>query len=248
MDPAEWRLRSEAEPVSYCDPQTRQWTSGTFDFAVKSEHPAARSPGVQPQATAGQPGSLGGLRRGQTIPQLQSDVYPDEQAELRRQESGAPPQPMQRCLRVWDTSGCGAFAALLRARSACLDGMSDSIASVHPWRGPDCTAPGGRYAAAMARSAVSMTSQAVRGVLDALEGSSSTDSSRGSVACKATAKEAGQGGRVAPAEPDTLVETGAGITPRKESAKHARRPPERPGKVPSALWVQNAKKLDMILS
>ena len=152
---------------------------------------------------------------------------------------------LQRCLRVWDTSGCGAFAALLRARSACLDGMSDSIASVHPWRGPDCTAPGGRYAAAMARSAVSMTSQAVRSVLDALEGSSSTDSSRGSVACKATAKEAGQGGRVAPAEPDTLVETGAGITLLKESANHARRPPERPGKVPSALWVQ---KLDMILS
>ena len=82
-------------------------------------------------------------------------------------------------------------------------------------------------------------------VLDALEGSSSTDSSRGSVACKATAKEAGQGGRVAPAEPDTLVETGAGITLLKESANHARRPPERPGKVPSALWVQ---KLDMILS
>ena len=142
-------------------------------------------------------------------------------------------------------SVCSAFAALLRARSACLGGMSDSIASVHPWRGPDCTAPGGRYAAAMARSAVSMTSQAVRSVLDALEGSSSTDSSRGSVACKATAKEAGQGGRVAPAVPDTLVETGAGITLLKESANHARRPPERPGKVPSALWVQ---KLDMILS
>ena len=90
-----------------------------------------------------------------------------------------------------------------------------------------------------------MTSQAVRSVLDALEGSSSTDSSHGSVACKAPAKEAGQGGRVAPAEPDTLVETGAGITLLKESANHARRPPERPGKVPSALWVQ---KLDMILS
>ena len=33
-----------------------------------------------------------------------------------------------------------------------------------------------------------------------------------SLRCMATAKEAGQGGRVAPAEPDTLVETGAGIT------------------------------------
>ena len=57
--------------------------------------------------------------------------------------------------------------------------------------------------------------------------------------------QAGQGGRVAPAEPDTLVETGAGITLLKESANHTRRPPERPGKVPSALWVQT---LDMILS
>ena len=55
----------------------------------------------------------------------------------------------------------------------------------------------------------------------------------------------GKGGRVAPSEPDTLVETGAGITLLKESANHARRPPERPGKVPSALWVQ---KLDIILS
>jgi hypothetical protein len=31
-----------------------QWISGSFDTAVKSEHPAARSSGVQPQATAGQ--------------------------------------------------------------------------------------------------------------------------------------------------------------------------------------------------
>ena len=84
MDPGEWRLRSEAEPVSYYDTDIRQWTSGTFDFAVKSEQPAARSPGVQPQATAGQPGSLGGLRRGQTIPQLQSDVCHALPALLRR--------------------------------------------------------------------------------------------------------------------------------------------------------------------
>ena len=112
MDPAEWRLRSEAEPVSYCDPQTQRWTSGNFDFAVKSEHPAARSSGVQPQATAGQPGSLGGLRRGQTIPQLQSDVYPDEQAELRRQESGAPPQPMPALYQAPPPSAAFAAAGL----------------------------------------------------------------------------------------------------------------------------------------
>ena len=142
-----WQLRPEAQPVSYYDRMTGQWTSGSFDTAVKSEHPAVRSSGVQPQATAGQvpqlpsdcvgimpkiralaaaagqpmsmgppwpnpwaapmqeavqeeesasppPGSLGGRRRGQTIHQLQSDVNRHEQAELRRQESGAAPQPM----------------------------------------------------------------------------------------------------------------------------------------------------------
>ena len=77
-----WRLRPEAQPVSYYDRMTGQWTSGSFDTAVKSEQPAARrSSGV---SASPEPGSLGGLRRGQ----LQSDVNPDEQAELRRQESG----------------------------------------------------------------------------------------------------------------------------------------------------------------
>ena len=48
-----WQLRAEAQPVSYLEPLSGQWISGSFD-AVKSEHPAARSSGVQPQATAGQ--------------------------------------------------------------------------------------------------------------------------------------------------------------------------------------------------
>ena len=56
-----WQLRPEAQPVSYYDRMTGQWTSGSFDTAVKSEHPAVRSSGVQPQATAGQ------------VPQLPSD-------------------------------------------------------------------------------------------------------------------------------------------------------------------------------
>ena len=138
MDPGEWRLRSEAEPVSYCDPQTQRWTSGTFDFAVKSEHPAARSPGVQPQATAGQPGSLGGLRQGQTTSQLQSDVRPDEQAELRRQESGAPPQSMPALYQAPPPSAAFAAAAPAwmrrpwplgrrgskRPNACCLDGTT----------------------------------------------------------------------------------------------------------------------------
>ena len=85
-----WRLRPEAQPVSYYDRMTGQWTSGSFDTAVKSEHPAVRSSGVQPQATAGQVPQL----PSQTIHQLQSDVNRHEQAELRRQESGAAPQPM----------------------------------------------------------------------------------------------------------------------------------------------------------
>ena len=119
-------MRSEAEPVSYCDPQTQRWTSGTFDFAVKSEHPAARSPGVQPQATAGQPGSLGGLRPGRTTSQLQSDVRPDEQAELRRQESGAPPQPMPALYQAPPPSA--AFAAAAQHGSA-------STPALEPWDG-----------------------------------------------------------------------------------------------------------------
>ena len=126
MDPGEWRLRSEAEPVSYYDTDIRQWTSGTFDFAVKSEHPAARSPGVQPQATAGQPGSLGGLRPGRTTSQLQSDVRPDEQAELRRQESGAPPQSMPALYQAPPPSA--AFAAAAQHGSA-------STPALGPWDG-----------------------------------------------------------------------------------------------------------------
>ena len=91
MDPpGGWNLRSDAQPVSYFDARTGQWTSGSFDTAVKSEHPAVRSSGVQPQATAGQVPQL----PSQTIHQLQSDVNRHEQAELRRQESSAAPQPM----------------------------------------------------------------------------------------------------------------------------------------------------------
>ena len=84
-----WQLRPDAQPVSYLDP-SGQWVSGSFDTAVKSEHGAVRSSGVQPQATAGQVPQL----PSQTIHQLQSDVNRHEQAELRRQESGAAPQPM----------------------------------------------------------------------------------------------------------------------------------------------------------
>ena len=41
MDPHDgWNLRPVAEPVSYCDTDIRQWTSGSFDTAMKSEHPA----------------------------------------------------------------------------------------------------------------------------------------------------------------------------------------------------------------
>ena len=36
-----WRLRPEAQPVSYLDPRTGQWTSGSFETAVKSEQGAA---------------------------------------------------------------------------------------------------------------------------------------------------------------------------------------------------------------
>ena len=174
-----WRLRPEAQPVSYLDPRTGQWTSGSFDTAVKSEHPAVRSSGVQPQATAGQvpqlpsdclgimpkiralaaaagqpmsmgppwpnpwaapmqeavqeeesasplPVSLGGLRQGQTTSQLQSDVRPDEQAELRRQESGAPPQSMPALYQAPPPSA--AFAAAAQHGSA-------STPALDPWDG-----------------------------------------------------------------------------------------------------------------
>ena len=41
MDPHDgWRLRPVAEPVSYYDTGTGQWTSGSFETALKSEHPA----------------------------------------------------------------------------------------------------------------------------------------------------------------------------------------------------------------
>ena len=44
MDPPHgWNLRPVAEPVSYYDTGTRQWTSGSFDTAMKSEHPAVVS-------------------------------------------------------------------------------------------------------------------------------------------------------------------------------------------------------------
>ena len=35
-----WRLQPVAEPVSYFDAATGQWTSGSFETAMKSEHPA----------------------------------------------------------------------------------------------------------------------------------------------------------------------------------------------------------------
>ena len=38
--PDGWRLQPVAEPVSFFDAATRQWTSGSFETAVKSEHPA----------------------------------------------------------------------------------------------------------------------------------------------------------------------------------------------------------------
>ena len=66
--------------------------------------------------------------------------------------------------------------------------------------------------------------------IEALDTSSSTDSSRGLVVCKATAKKARQGVRIVPAEPDALAETGAGITLTKKTARHARRPSGAPGK------------------
>ena len=39
--PVGWCLRPVAEPVSYLDPRTGQWTSGSFETAVKSEQHAA---------------------------------------------------------------------------------------------------------------------------------------------------------------------------------------------------------------
>ena len=125
MDPpGGWNLRSDAQPVSYYDARTGQIVSGSFDTAVKSERPAARSSGVQPQA--GQPVSHGGLRQGQTTSQLQSDVRPDEQAELRRQESGAPPQSMPALYQAPPPSA--AFAAAAQHGSA-------STPALDPWDG-----------------------------------------------------------------------------------------------------------------
>ena len=36
-----WRLRPVAQPVSYLDPLSGQWISGSFETAVKSEQRAA---------------------------------------------------------------------------------------------------------------------------------------------------------------------------------------------------------------
>ena len=52
MDPGEWRLRSEAEPVSYYDTDIRQWTSGSFETALKSEHPAVVTSSDTPAAAS----------------------------------------------------------------------------------------------------------------------------------------------------------------------------------------------------
>ena len=126
MDPpGGWNLRSDAQPVSYYDARTGQIVSGSFDTAVKSERPAARSSGVQPQA--GQPVSHGGLRQGQTTSQLQSDVRP-EQAELRRQESGAPPQSMPALYQAPPPPPTAAFAAAAQHGSA-------STPALDPWDG-----------------------------------------------------------------------------------------------------------------
>ena len=60
MDPPHgWNLRPVAEPVSYYDTGTRQWTSGSFDTAMKSEHPAVVSDTAASSAfaAAGQHGS-----------------------------------------------------------------------------------------------------------------------------------------------------------------------------------------------
>ena len=68
----------------------------------RAPNPWADAPPVQEavqeeESASPEPGSLGGrgLRRGQTIHQLQSDVNSHEHTELRRLESGAAaPQPV----------------------------------------------------------------------------------------------------------------------------------------------------------
>ena len=53
MDPPDgWNLRPVAEPVSYYDTDTRQWTSGSFDTAMKSEHPAVVTSSDTPAAAS----------------------------------------------------------------------------------------------------------------------------------------------------------------------------------------------------
>ena len=53
MDPPDgWNLRPVAEPVSYFDTGTRQWTSGSFDTAMKSEHPAVVTSSDTPAAAS----------------------------------------------------------------------------------------------------------------------------------------------------------------------------------------------------
>ena len=53
MDPPHgWNLRPVAQPVSYYDTGTRQWTSGSFDTAMKSEHPAVVTSSDTPAAAS----------------------------------------------------------------------------------------------------------------------------------------------------------------------------------------------------
>ena len=53
MDPHDgWNLRPVEEPVSYYDTDTRQWTSGSFDTAMKSEHPAVVTSSDTPAAAS----------------------------------------------------------------------------------------------------------------------------------------------------------------------------------------------------
>ena len=47
-----WRLRPVAEPVSYFDARTGQWTSGSFETAVKSEKRPALQMGAVRTAAA----------------------------------------------------------------------------------------------------------------------------------------------------------------------------------------------------
>ena len=47
-----WRLQPVAEPVSYFDAATGRWTSGSFETAVKSEHPAVVTSSDTPAAAS----------------------------------------------------------------------------------------------------------------------------------------------------------------------------------------------------